>query len=50
LEKDRRNRDVHANQETGEEMDRTYTEERKLSHRKRGLGLESAREKEERET
>ena len=35
LEKDRRNRDVHADQETEVEMDRTFTEERKWSHRKR---------------
>jgi hypothetical protein len=32
------------------ELDRTYTEERELSHRKRGLGLEPTREKEERKT
>jgi len=32
------------------ELDRTYTEERKCSHRNRGLGLEPAREKEKRET
>jgi len=35
LQKDRRNRDVHADQETEVEMDRTFTEERKWSHRKR---------------
>jgi len=46
---DRRNRDVHAEQQTEVEMDRTYTEERKSSHRKRGLGLEPAGEKQEKE-
>jgi hypothetical protein len=46
----RGNRDVHAEQETEMELDRTYIEERKWSHRKRGLGLEPAREKEKRET
>ena len=50
LGKDRRYRDVHADQETEVEMDRTYTEERKWSHQKRGLGLEPAGEKEEGET
>jgi len=50
LQKDRRNRVVHADQETEVEMDRSYTEERKWSHRKGGLGLESAGAKEERET
>ena len=50
LEKDRGNRDVHADQETEMELDRTYTEERTWSHWKRCFGLETAREEEERET
>ena len=50
LEKDRGNRDVHADQGTEMELNRTYAEERTGRHRKRGLGLEPAREKEERET
>jgi len=48
--KDRGNRDVHADQETEMELDRTYAEERTRSHWKRGLGLESIREKGEGET
>jgi len=50
LEKDRGNRDVHADQKTEMESDGTYTEERTWSHWKRGLGLELTREKEQRET
>ena len=50
MEKDRGNGDVHTDQETEMELDGTYTEERKLRHRKRGLGLEPARENEKMET